>query len=523
MRSTIKKITILTVGILTLTSCVTLGSLISELNNSSVPSDNTSEQTTSATTETTSNSTTEVTSTSTDPNGLGNFYKVETNPYPNTALDRNWDVATFPSVGNQKMLVVPIKFSDVNAATKYGTDSTIVNTINKTFFGATSDTGWESVSSFYAKSSYNKLNITGEVVSPITMPYTTKELGAKATDDTYWDQTHYVLETVYNSLSASKLKSYDQNNDGYVDSVFLVYLAPTNQNNNSDLFWAYQYYWSWEASSTKPVFSTYAWASYEFTFQETGYSVSKPDAHTFIHETGHLLGLDDYYDYDGRTGSAGGVDMMDYNIVDHNMFSKFFLNWSTPYYPTGNSDIHLRPAESSGDFILLNAGWNGHAFDEYILIEYYTPTGLNQKDSLSSYAGGRGFTQNGVRIWHIDSRLIRITNNTSYQWTDTIALPTNSAYTDYGTSNTPGDSRMGASFRKVHLLDGASRSATWYSSTAMADNNALFTTGDKINTDGWSPYLLARGTFNDGSPIGFSVEIGAMDNAGVTIKIRKAA
>lgn len=521
MRATIKKLTILTVGIMTLTSCVTLGSLISEINNTSVPSDNTSQQITSVS-DTTSTSTSAGTTLSSDPNGLGNFYKVATNPYANTALDSNWDVATFPSVGNQKMLVVPIKFTDVNASAKYGTDTTIVNTLTKTFFGATNDTGWESVSSFYAKSSYNKLNITGEVLSPMTMPYTTTQLASKPIDDTYWDATHYVLETVYNGLTASKLKSYDQNNDGYVDSVFLVYLTPTNQNNNSDLFWAYQFYWSWQASNTKPVFSTYAWASYEFAYQEMGYSILNPDAHTFIHETGHLLGLDDYYDYDGKTGSAGGVDMMDYNIIDHNMYSKYRLNWSTPYYATGNSDIYLRPAESSGDFILLNSAWNGHAFDEYILIEYYTPTGLNQKDSLSSYAGGRGFTKNGVRIWHIDSRLIRITNNSSYQWTDTIALPTNNAYTDYGTSNTPRDSKMGNTFRKVHLLDGSARATNWYKNTSMADNNALFTTGDKITTNGWLPYLIERATFNDGSAIGFSVEIGAMTNDGVTIKLRKS-
>ena len=50
---------------------------------------------------------------------------------------------------------------------------------------------------------------------------------------------------------------------------------------------------------------------------------------------------------------------------------------------------------------------NHSPFDEYLLIEFYTPTGLNEKDSLAKYAGvyPQMFQTNGIKIYHIDSRL----------------------------------------------------------------------------------------------------------------------
>ena len=65
-----------------------------------------------------------------------------------------------PSVGDVNILVVPIKFRDIYTSKsnleKYHTD------LERTFFGT--DTGYESLSSYYKKSSYGKLNISGTVL-----------------------------------------------------------------------------------------------------------------------------------------------------------------------------------------------------------------------------------------------------------------------------------------------------------------------------------------------------------------------
>ena len=174
---------------------------------------------------------------SVDPEGLQNFYKPTSFIYENDVLGKSIDVATWRSVGNQKILVVPVKFTN---SPIYGGDAEIKANLQKTFFGQSADTGWESLASFYEKSSYGKLKISGEVLDPHVMNYDTGTLETKEENENYWDPTHYVLESIYDTLPAAKLKEYDLNNDGHVDAIFMVYLAPTS----GDVFWAYQYYWT---------------------------------------------------------------------------------------------------------------------------------------------------------------------------------------------------------------------------------------------------------------------------------------
>ncbi len=340
------------------------------------------------------------------------------------------------------------------------------------------------------------------------------------------------------------LQEYDLNQDGWLDALWIVYGADIQQNNNQT-YWAFVSWVYANSNMNKPYPGVFGWTSYQFMYE--GGNAGLPqfvaedetllvDAHTFIHETGHMIGLTDYYDYDSDTNPSGGVDMMGNNIIDHNAYSKFLLNWSQPIVPNGITEattITLRPATQSGDFILLNPNWNGSVFDEYILIEYYTPDILNEQDSLvlyeTDYSYANGHNNAGVRVWHVDSTLWAgpIVNGWfSYEYEvtpqegDVYADVTNESHAVYfGASNTGSESRN-EDFDLLKLVDASGSGAYYNNYRASSSNSSLFETGDSI-TD-WAYYLKnTTGTFNDGSAIGFTVEFGPMTEAGIDVIITK--
>lgn len=142
------------------------------------------------------------------------------------------------------------------------------------------------------------------------------------------------------------------------------------------------------------------------------------DAHVIIHETGHRLGLTDYYSYGKQTYSPlGGKDRMDNNVFDHNPYSKRLLGWVPPNVVTGSvddrslytsshkedsrvvipSDDYVPEIDSDGKLLF-------NPFDEYLVIDCFANRNRNtegwdiyQRTPLNGQGG---------RVFHVDSRLM---------------------------------------------------------------------------------------------------------------------
>ncbi len=340
-----------------------------------------------------------------------------------------------PKTGTDKILVVPFQTTDCKFT------SSELTLLEKAFFGDANETGWESVASYYKKASYGALTLTGTVTRPVTLQESASQLENDASKVSDGQYTNDILRSVLNVLDNDiDFSEYDVNNDGYIDAVWMVY-APS-YDASSDLYWAYT---TWATSNSLfdgKKASLYSWASKDFLTAGKYYKSSLlgdtplADAHTFIHETGHMLGLDDYYSYDaGKDKSSstyydsplGGVDMMDFNIGDHCAFSKYLLGWKSPtvvteeYLKANNNVLTLKSFTESGQSYLLpvyNADnemvYNGTPFDEYLLVEYYTPTNLNYKDSLKVYTANLGtYTKSGVLVTHINATIGKVVPNRS--------------------------------------------------------------------------------------------------------------
>ena len=278
------------------------------------------------------------------------------------------------SLGTQNILVIPVMFKNYKET---ATDA-FRQSIFQTYYGKAEDTGWESLSSYYYKSSFGNLLLNGTVSEWFDYGLTTDEYVALTSTDVYgkevanFDQTLDVLDKAiawYKNRYKTDCKEFDNDNDGRIDGVWLVYSAPSMENNPNmgQKFWAYTFSKYGQSSDREsPIPFRYCWASIDFLSK--GF---RNDAHTIIHETGHMLGLDDYYDINGSVSPCGGTVMMDCNIGDHDSFSKFGLEWVNPYLVSGDCTIDLLPATTSGECVILptDAGFNGSAYDEYILLE----------------------------------------------------------------------------------------------------------------------------------------------------------
>lgn len=407
--------------------------------------------------------------------------------------------------GENKMLVIPIAFTDS------GDEKTLNQHyiyIQNAFFGDTSVNKSESVTAFYNKSSYGNLKITGEVAPWYKLDIASsdwKKKGSSNTDASRRITLEAVKYLVENNLI--NINDYDANEDGYIDSVYAIYDYPySSSNSDSEFFWAYTDFIKdkeYGLNNNPPYVNAYCWSSSYFAITDS----KKSDASTYIHETGHLLGLEDYYNTGNRKQGyhfqpTGFFDLMDSNQGDHTVFSKYLLNWSSPkVIKKGiNGKITLRDFSSSGDYLLLplDDKYQNNPFGEYLLLEYFTPQGLNTPNGVryqETDINGNLITFEfpnfyGLKVYHVDARL-------AYYEKKTIPTRTRICYIDdpkaeeltkdkeilvnFATNNSIADKDVGKVNPLYHLLEASGENT--FKDGKLATKGTLFKYGDTFGID----------------------------------------
>ena len=413
------------------------------------------------------------------------------------SLHKNGPLVThaMPSTGDVKCLVVPINFDSSNK-----TDTYLDNI--KTAFSASSDAiKYESVSSYYYKSSNGVLKLSFDVLDW----YTPKS------DQTYYESYSkknvtgfdILCEEVLSFLDESiDFNEYDSDKDGYIDAIWLVYNKIADK--SSDFWWAYTSLSDY--NKTYDGLKTYAisFASTSFMKNSESYYV---DASTYIHETGHLLGLDDYYSYNPSVyDPVFGADMMDSNLGDHCSLSKILLGWVKPTVVTESGDYVLNPfssSDGSGNVLLVSNHPVKTIYDEYYLIDFYTPTNLNKNQGL--FLGKLNQSSSGVRVYKVNANI----NFDSYN------RPAISDDPYYSTAFKYNNSML---FNPIVKLLGAKVDKSYLSvySNKIANSDFLYTEKSaQFGTEVWQD-----NKYIDGSKLNFSMKILSIaDVANVTITL----
>ena len=326
-----------------------------------------------------------------------------------------------PSVGDVNILVVPIKFRDIYTSKsnleKYHTD------LERTFFGT--DTGYESLSSYYKKSSYGKLNISGTVLdwyTPTESSTYYENVYSNSQKNISKQLAELAMEAIYANGKDLDLSKYDYDKDGILDGVYLV--CNKIQQKYESLYWSWVTYYSGSKKVNDYKIYQIMWSNVCFMYKDDFYNDVKGNtlnAITFIHETGHMMGCDDFYDYspneykdsifgsklskegDGCNLGAGSFDMMDSNVGDHCANTKLLFGWITPYVVTKDITIELNKFSTTGDAIIVAPSFDYESgnLSEYFIIEYYDHDGLANQNIFDN----RGYTESGIRIYHVNSRV----------------------------------------------------------------------------------------------------------------------
>lgn len=451
---------------------------------------------------------------------------------------------TCPTIGAPKLLVIPVWFTDSSTYVSTSHKADVKSDIQTAFFGSNVETGWRSVNTYYQELSKGTLSSISGTVTDWYEPNKASSYYGTTTSSTN-EIVASAVKWYFDNFEDTR-KAYDSNNDGYIDSVALIYAYPnyaTLDTSNNNL-WAYKYNLGSGADKNNPTANVFLWASYDFMYspekasERTGYDKgygkilgsTVVDTHTYIHEFGHVLGLEDYYDYNSTNYKpAGDFSMQDKNIGSHDPYSVMAYGWANPYIPLNDCTLTIEDFQSSHDLILLTPRFNekNSPFDEYLLLELFTPTGLNEQDCTYNYRV-LGPSNPGIRLWHVDARLFKVTS-AGATYGGKITTDATSLNVIHYNSNTYGEhnysSRCEGNNHDFNILQLIRKSLTdTYRPYSELSNSNLFVEGDTFSMSTyWKQFVYGNETkFNNGSAFGWTFHIDSLSSTSATITLTRA-
>lgn len=306
--------------------------------------------------------------------GISDATVNETSPAP----PPDWQ-GGLPSTGSPRVFALLIEFQDY-------THTIDAAGISDMFWadGNPADYPLESLTEYYDRTSHSLLDLSGGA----TLGWYKTSYNRSSVTQTTEGRENLIKEALDSFNPSHDFTVYDNDGDGDIEYFIVIWTGPPGS--WASFWWGYYTSWWYFPSYTidGKTLGTYSW------------QWEPDDPSVVIHETGHALGLPDYYDYDdkkGPDGGVGGFDMMDWR-GDHNCFSKWMLDWITPtVVSSGAQTISLDDILNSTDCVLI---WSGvgldDLFSEFFMVE--NRQFLGNDESL-------WFTPDGLAIWHVDSTL----------------------------------------------------------------------------------------------------------------------
>lgn len=424
--------------------------------------------------------------------------------------------ANLNSMGENHTLVVPVAWADqLDNASEETLDTlrTIIGKIadkdgNITDYSDPSDTEF-SLSEYFETASYGKFTMTSFLTDWYYAEENFADIANTPPDLNYGEKILRWVKETYPDLDWTQ---YDQDGDGYVDSLVIINAGiPSDDEEITTLSYSgalqyqYTYYGNLAGTQDDPTVNNFV--SVNLNYLRDG------DTSAVIHEFSHLFGIIDYYDvtYSG-INAVGGMDMQADGTSDWNAYSKLAVGWMEPQVVTGlasgeSVDLTIGASSLTDDVIVIPAAGTEYdgPFGEYIMIDLFSDAGVNVYDTQRY--GLTGVT--GVRISHVDANMEQRTME------ETVG-----AYTDETTMYTIGtvhyaNAYNSAGMYNLEVIQAGGENAFTDLENEYRDitKDDLFYAGDQFTMDKYSAFFQ-NGLMDNGDEFGYTIKIISIDTDG---------
>ena len=337
-----------------------------------------------------------------------------------------------PVVGTRKMLLILVDFPDYSFQKTKTDFELLMNQLNYT-----DNNHYGSVRDFYQENSFGQLDLITDIVGVYRLQYERAYYGGNNGYSSDNDPRQMALEAVMMADADVNFANYDNDGDGTVDGVHIIYAGPGEEaGGGSDCIWAH----AWTVSTTVDGLRTYRYSCSPEIRGSGGSQITHIGV--ICHEIGHVLGTMDFYDTNYGTGGqypgTGNWDLMasgnwngDGACPAHfNPYTKIYdYGWAAPADGNQAASFTLG-AKSKDGFVRIDTQTGG----EFFLLEYRAKSGF---DLCVPY--------HGLMVYRASDELSRMSANTlnahhKQQFYPLVAnapneLPTSIAST-YGSVNT---------------------------------------------------------------------------------------
>lgn len=300
----------------------------------------------------------------------------------------------FPSMGSPKALVILVEYSDIyfRVEDPLGFYTRLFNQEGFSDYGATG-----SVRDWFAENSQGKFTPDFDVYGPVRLEGRMHTYGKNDYFGNEKNAHKIVTESTALLDDEIDFSEYDNDDDGYVDLIYLIYAAYGEADSGrSSAIWPHSYELTKAEPEKRYVYDGVTVDSYACSNEHSAPYDRPAGIGTIVHEFSHALGLPDLYSTvynDAYTpGDWSPMDTGPYNNEArtppyYSAFERSALGWLYPSDITEGS-LELAPLHTSGEAYILRSDTEEK---EYYLFEN------RRQEGYDLY-----LPDQGMAVWHID-------------------------------------------------------------------------------------------------------------------------